>query len=150
MTEREKIISDLSPYFKVKELVCEHTFAKYGERSWDFLDTDYLKVLLLLRREIFRRPMFCNFGSYHQRGLRCNRCQLVRSKEGVYLSAHVLGKAGDFTIQDLTANAARMLVRNNADRFPVPVRIERNVSWLHIDVRPDGSKPDAKVIEFNG
>lgn len=150
MTEREKIISDLSPYFKVKELVCEHTFAKYGERSWDFLDTDFLKVLLLLRREIFRRPMFCNFGSYHQRGLRCNRCQLVRSKEGVYLSAHVLGKAGDFTIQDLTANAARMLVRNNADRFPVPVRIERNVNWLHIDVRPDGSKPEAKVIEFNG
>jgi hypothetical protein len=150
MTEREKIISDLSPYFKVKELVCEHTFAKYGERSWDFLDTDYLKVLLLLRREIFRRPMFCNFGSYHQRGLRCNRCQLVRSKEGVYLSAHVLGKAGDFTIQDLTSNAARMLVRNNANRFPVPVRIERNVNWLHIDVRPDGSKPEAKVIEFNG
>ena len=150
MTEREKIISDLSPYFKVKELVCEHTYAKYGESSWNFLDTDYLKVLLLLRREIFRRPMFCNFGSYHQRGLRCNRCQLVRSKEGVYLSAHVLGKAGDFTIQDLTPNAARMLVRNNADRFPVPVRIERNVNWLHIDVRPDGSKPEAKVIEFNG
>ena len=147
MTEREKIISDLSPYFKVKELVCDHTYAKFGEASWNFLDTDFLHVVLILRRDILRRPMYCNFGSYHQRGLRCNRCQIVRCKEGVYLSAHVLGKAGDFTVQGMTAEAARTAVKRNADLLPCQVRMEKGKSWLHIDVRPTAGKAE-KVVEF--
>lgn len=144
---RAEIIAEIRKYFEIQELVCDHTFKKFGEQSWNFLSTDYLHCLLILRRDIIKRPMWCNGSQKHQRGLRCNRCDLVKSKNVVYLSAHVLGMAGDFTITGMTAEAARTLIKQNADRFPCPVRIEKGVSWLHFDVRPTIGDP-RKVIEF--
>lgn len=43
----------------------------------------------------------------------------------------------------------RQLIKAHADELPCPVRIERDVNWLHIDVYDDMST-DAKVVEFNG
>lgn len=146
---RDEIIAQLKEYFAVKELVCDHTFAKFGESSWNFLDTDYLHVLLVLRRDILRSPMICNTKTLHQRGLRCNRCGIVSVKKTVYLSAHVLGKAGDFTVQGMTASLVRKRIKDEADKLPCQVRIERGKSWLHIDVRPTAGRTE-KVIEFNG
>ena len=93
--------------------------------------------------------MWCNGKGKTERGLRCNRCSIVRGKSGVYLSAHCLGKAGDFTVTGMTAEQARRKIVQNADLLPCPVRLEKGVSWLHMDVRPDDSKPDKKVIEFS-
>lgn len=146
---RKEIISGLKRYFSVKELVCDHTYSRFGESSWNFLDTDYLHVLLILRRDIFKAPMTCNTSSLKQRGLRCNRCSLVRNKTSVYLSAHVLGKAGDFTISGMSAERARQLIKQNANLLPCQVRIEKGVSWLHLDVRPDDLRTEQKVIEFS-
>ena len=96
---REQTIEALRPYFRVSELVCQHTYARFGEQSWQFLDTDLLRVLLYLRRDLFGKPIVCNGGTARQRGLRCNRCDLVKSKTQVYLSAHLLGKGLDLTIK---------------------------------------------------
>ena len=146
---REEILKEIRKYFDAQELVCDHTYAQYGDKSWQFLDTMYLWALLVVRRDIIKLPMWCNSKTSKQRGLRCNRCQLVRSKTGVYLSAHVLGKAGDFTITGMTAENARKKIKENADLLPCPVRLEADVSWLHMDVRPmDGIKD--KVYEFKG
>lgn len=146
---RDEIIAQLKEYFAVKELVCDHTFARYGESSWNFLDTDYLHVLLVLRRDILRSPMICNTKTLHQRGLRCNRCGIVSVKKTVYLSAHVLGKAGDFTVQGMTASLVRKRIKDEADKLPCQVRIEAGKSWLHIDVRPTAGRTE-KVVEFYG
>ena len=146
---RKEIISGLKRYFSVKELVCDHTYSRFGESSWNFLDTNYLHVILILRRDIFKAPMTCNTSSLKQRGLRCNRCSLVRNKTTVYLSAHVLGKAGDFTVSGMSAERARRLIKQNADLLPCQVRIEKGVSWLHIDVRSDDLRTEQKVIEFS-
>ena len=146
---RKEIISGLKRYFSVKELVCDHTYSRFGESSWNFLDTNYLHVILILRRDIFKAPMTCNTSSLKQRGLRCNRCSLVRNKTTVYLSAHVLGKAGDFTVSGMSAERARRLIKQNADLLPCQVRIEKGVSWLHIDVRSDDLRTEQNVIEFS-
>lgn len=90
--ERSKIIADLKIYFKISELVCPHVLKKFGDDSWQFLDTALLETLLALRRDILRVPMVVNSGSNTQRGLRCNRCNMVKSKLSVYVSAHVLGR----------------------------------------------------------
>lgn len=90
---REEIINALSQYFAVKELVCNHTYAKHGEKSWQFLDTDWLHCLLVIRRDILKVPMTCNHSTAHQRGLRCNMCELVKSKKANYLSAHCFDEA---------------------------------------------------------
>ena len=145
--DRDQVIRDLHKYFQIRELVCEHTYSKWGERSWQFLDTNYLACLLIIRRDILQLPMVCNHDGANQRGLRCNRCELVREKGSVYLSSHVLGKAGDFTVQGITAQEARHRIRDMAHLLPCPIRMEGGVNWLHFDVLPQYGI-DLKIYEF--
>lgn len=144
---REEILKAIRPYFDIGELVCNHTLAKWGDKSWQFLDTDYLHALLVIRRDIIKLPMWCNGNGKNERGLRCNRCSTVRGKSSVYLSAHCLGKAGDFTITGMTAEKARKVIRENADKLPCNIRLESGVSWLHMDVLPQYGVNE-KVYEF--
>lgn len=144
---RDEILTGIKKFFSIDELVCDHTYAKWGEKAWQFLDTDYLHALLIIRRDIIKLPMWCNSSSAHQRGLRCNRCQMVRSKSDVYLSAHCLGKAGDFTITGMKADAARERIKANAALLPCNIRIEADVNWLHVDVLPQYGV-NQKVYEF--
>ena len=145
---RDEIIRELHKYFQIRELVCEHTHSEWGERAWQFLDTNYLACLLVIRRDILQQPMTCNHDEATQRGLRCNLCQIVKDKDKLYLSSHVLGKAGDFTVKGLTAQEARSRIRNNAHLLPCPIRMESGVSWLHFDVLPQ-FEVTAKVYEFS-
>lgn len=144
---REEILSAIKRYFDIDELVCDHTYAKWGEKAWQFLDTDFLHCLLIIRRDILKVPMYANGRTSHQKGLRCNRCQMVRSKNEVYLSSHCLGKAGDFTSPAMKAEKMRELIKANASLLPCPVRIEKGVSWLHFDVLPQYGITE-KVYEF--
>lgn len=144
---REQIIRDLHQFFQIRELVCNHTHSEWGERAWQFLDTAYLACLLVIRRDILQLPMICNHDNANQRGLRCNLCQTVKDKTKLYLSSHVLGQAGDFTVQGITAEEARSRIRNNAHLLPFPIRLEDGVDWLHFDVLPQFGVT-AKVYEF--
>ena len=89
-----------SKYFKIEELVCRHVYEKFGDKAWMFIDDRLIETLNLLREKILGVPMIINTwkdgGGYSQRGLRCNRCQIVREKTSPYLSAHILGKGVDF------------------------------------------------------
>ena len=145
---REEILTAIRPYFDIDELVCDHTYKRWGQQAWQFLDTDYLHALLVIRRDIIKRPMWCNGTQKKQRGLRCNRCDMVKGKTSVYLSAHVLGKAGDFTITGLSAENARKLIKENAGLLPCNIRMEKGVSWLHFDVLPQYGVTD-KVYKFS-
>ena len=80
--------------------------------------------------------MHCNTSNLTQRGFRCNLCQLVSSNQTIYLSAHILGKAGDFTVCGFTAEEARNKIIQNEHLLPYPIRMEKNVTWLHIDTLP--------------
>ncbi len=145
---REEILIAIKPYFDIDELVCDHAYAKWGESAWQFLDTDLLHCLLIIRRDIVKMPMYCNSRTAHQRGLRCNRCQMVREKTSVYLSSHLFGKALDLTCPGMKAEKMRELIKANADLLPCNIRIEKGVSWLHFDVLPQyGIKQ--KVYEFS-
>ena len=144
---RAEILTAIKRYFTVQELVCDHTFKKWGEQAWQFLDTDFLAALLVIRRDIIKLPMWCNSKTAHQKGLRCNRCQMVKEKSDVYLSSHCLGKAGDFTITGMKAEAARQKIKENASLLPCNIRIEGGVNWLHFDVLPQYGIT-AKVYEF--
>ena len=150
--EREEIISRLKRYFNIRELVCNHTYNKFGEASWQFLDTKALHTLLVLREEIFGVPMVVNYSGHFQRGLRCNLCQLVKDKTNkgqIYLTAHGLGKAWDISMKEITGAQARERIKRNQAKLPYPVRIERDVNWLHIDTR-DSYHIKNKVVEING
>lgn len=144
---RQQIIKDLKQYFKASELVCSHIYVRWGESSWQFLDTDYLHALLVIRKDILKSAMICNNTSMTQRGMRCNRCDMVKSKTTPYISAHILGKGGDFSVKGMTAEQARQKIKANAHLLPCPIRIENGVNWVHFDVRPQDNFV-GKVYEF--
>lgn len=149
---RTELINKLKENFKVQELVCSHCYKKFGESSWQFLSTEILSTLYTLRNEIFKKPMTINTwylnGQFSQRGLRCNMCSLVKNKDSVYISAHILGKAIDFNVKDLTIEETKDLIRQNKDKFEYPIRLEANTTtWCHIDVF---TKDSQHYIEFNG
>ena len=146
--EREQILAEIKRFFDAEELVCNHTLERHKNASWRFLDTMYLWCLLVIRRDILRRAMYCNNHSagQHQRGLRCNLCELVKSKDRVYLSAHCLGKGGDFTVAGMTAEEARQKIKQFQHLLPCPIRLEEGVSWLHFDVMPNDA--GVKVFSF--
>lgn len=152
--KRQEIIQKLWKYFKIEELVCPDVYRKFGENSWMFLRTELLYTLLILRTEILNVPMTINdwiFGGRStQRGLRCNLCQLVRDKTNkklLYVTAHGNGSGIDAVFSaksGMTAEKARQLIKQNAHKLPYNIRIEKKVTWLHIDVYDVGQK----VFEF--
>lgn len=134
MNSRRMLIEELKRYFNIKELVCPHVYEKFGERAWIFLDAMALRLLLVLRRNILKVPLVCNTKTLTQRGLRCNRCEIVRDKTSPYLSAHVTGKGFDLSSPAMPAEEMRLKIAENVDLLPCKVRIEQDVTWLHIDV----------------
>lgn len=152
--DRNELIKELQKNFDIRELVCPHCYAKFGESSWQFLSTELLYTLYQLRYEIFQQPIIINNwhvgGEYDERGLRCNMCSLVKSKKSIYLSAHILGKAFDFNVGKLTSKEMNQVIRYNSHRFEYPIRLEKNTNgWCHVDVyQPIDSK--ANLIEFKG
>ena len=145
---RTEILAAIKPYFDIDELVCPHVYSKWGETAWQFLDTDYLHCLLIVRRDILQKPMYCNGKGKTERGLRCNRCSVVRGKSGPYLSAHVLGKAGDFTVVGMSAEDARKAIKANASKLPCNIRLEKGVTWVHMDTLNQYGI-NVKVYEFS-
>lgn len=154
-TNREDVLREIKKYFDIEELVCDHMLERWKddpERCWDFLDTNFLAVLLILRRDIIQRPMYCNNHKrgQHQRGIRCNMCEMVKEKTQPYLSAHVLGKGADFSIEGIAGVRAmdyqRKKIHLAIGYYPVPIRMEAGVSWLHIDVMPTPN--GQKIYEF--
>ncbi|MCF2626278.1 hypothetical protein I6E17_08945 [Fusobacterium perfoetens] len=136
-----------SKYFKIQELVSEAVYKKYGDKSWEFIDTRLIKVLDLLR-EHFNRPITVNNwlwgGNLQQRGLRANKDELVANKKDYYVSQHCLGKAVDFNVKGLSAQEVYKEIVDNKDKFYLISRIENikdTPTWVHIDcANVDGFK----------
>lgn len=78
--------------------------------------------------------------------MRCNLCPLVKSKKGVYVSAHITGNAIDFTCDDKTAEEIREIIKAKPLLLPCKIRLERDTQWVHLDCYDSGS--DDKITEF--
>lgn len=130
---RKEIIEQLKQYFKLSELVCPHILQRFGDTAWMFLSTQILHTLLILRTEILNKPLIINTNSSSQRGMRCNICPMVKTKTTVYESAHCNGMGVDITVDGMSAEDARNLIKEKQDKLPYPVRLEEDVTWLHID-----------------
>lgn len=131
--ERKEIIEQLKKYFKLSELVCPHILKRFGDTAWMFLSTQILHTLLVLRTEIINKPLIINTTSSTQRGMRCNICPVVKEKTTAYESAHCNGIGFDIIVVGMNAEDARTIIKQNEDKLPYPIRLEEDVTWLHID-----------------
>lgn len=152
--EKSEVIKAIKQYFSIKELVDPYTYNKFGETSWQFLQKDFLEVVLVIREEILKQPMLCNSwargGKYSQRGFRSNICEIPKMKtfnEQLYNSAHCLGCGADFTLAGMSADEARTLILRQGDILPVNIRMENDVDWLHIDTFDPGREEKVYVFK---
>ena len=155
----------IQEYFDLEELICPHVSANYGQKAWKFIDGRLLETVYVIRKHI-AKPVYVNNwsygGSFTQRGLRCNICELVKVKttnDKVYMSAHSQGEAVDFSVKGMTANEVRLWLMDNQDILPYPIRVEVGfnphgmnkeqirqaimkdaMNWVHIDLRGEGEK----------
>ena len=127
----------IKQYFHISELVGSRTYKKYGERAWQFLDYRLLYALLIIRENI-GKPIRVNYGNKHQRGLRTIVQQIVKQfmyNNKLYISPHIQGKAADFDVIGMPASEVRQWIIRNQHLFPFKIRLEKNVNWVHLDVR---------------
>ena len=142
MTELDK----LKKYFSLTELFSQAVVDKYHEQSWSFLDARLVAVLVWLR-EGLGCGLVCNTKTQQQRGFRENTCNEVKVKHTdknlIYCSAHCLGKGVDLNTSGnkYTAEQMREWVRKNIATCPYPIRMEKEVSWCHIDVMTTSDEP---------
>lgn len=133
-------------HFGLEELVDKKTFEDHGENAWNLLDESLLKVIDELR-EAHGKPVYCNNwdqgGTTQWRGYRPRYCPI-----GAPMSMHRKGMAFDLTLEGLTGEQARELVRklHALGRLQGIRRIERKVSWLHIDSKATGH---TELVEFD-
>ena len=155
---RIEILSDLSNYFKVHELVGRRTYETLGEDAWQVFDTDTLHCLLIMRKGINKPFSINNWfwgGQFSQRGFRSNISQIVKDKtlaNKIYLSGHPIGKAFDFQVTGVDAELVRNWIEAHASLFPCKIRLEwrKNgvpISWVHFDTKYKESNP--KVYKFD-
>ena len=137
-------------YFKLEELVCPHIFAKYGGFAWNFLDPRLLTLLDNIRSGIGKPVTVNNYrDGLDERGLRCTKCEIVRKEieaGNLYMSAHTLGKAVDFDVEGLTAEETRLILTAKKNLWPYGFRLERDVTWVHLDMFNPGIE---KIVFFN-
>lgn len=157
LTTRRKLIQEFQRYFSLREMVDEQTYKKYGYFAWNFIRTELLETLFVIRDQIVKKPMTINNwfmgGQYSQRGLRTNLSPLIMEKtenQKLSMSAHSLGAGVDFDVKGMTANEVRELIKANESKLPHPIRLEDDKSaptWVHIDMYNNGEK--SKIVLFN-
>lgn len=138
---RAQVLQEIKRYFTIKELVCPHTAQRFGETAWQFLDTELLETMLVIRKNLGKAVLVNNGGST-QRGLRCNICQIPKDKtmrNQIYLSSHVNGAGLDFSVSGMTAQQVRDWIASNERLLPYPIRLEKDVTWVHLDVYDVGN-----------
>ena len=156
MTDNE-ILKNIKNYFNIKELVDKATYNAHGERAWKFLDIRLLEIIIIIR-ETINKPISVNSwhkgGSQQQRGLRTNICDIVKKKTKagkLYLSAHTMGKALDFDVEDMTAPEVRKWLVANGHIFPYKIRLEdtlggKQISWVHLDIYHEDKNPHVYLM----
>lgn len=148
-------MNNITKYFKVQELVCPHVYSRFGDTAIQFFDKGILDTLLFIREHI-GMPIYINNwmwgGNKSQRGLRCNVCALVKEKtslEKPYLSAHLLGRGIDFNVKGMSAEEVRNWLEDMKNGLPCKIRVEDEVSWVHIDTSSYGMGSN-KITYFKG
>lgn len=144
MTEKE-ILKEIKKNFTIEEVVGPRTYVRYRERAWRFFDMRLLETMIILRKNI-KKPIYVNnwdwssrpghIPLFDERGLRSNVQDIVKDKTArnkLYLSAHVMGRAWDFDVKDMTAQEVRIWIVNNEHYFPHKIRLENGVNWVHLD-----------------
>ena len=137
----------VSQNIDIRELVPPEIWEKYKEQSVQFIDPKLPVIIEAIRVLCGNKPITLNNwqigGKFKYRGYRP-----PESSIGAKNSMHKKGKAADFTVKGMTAEEVRGIIRlNQVALIKLGLtRIERAVSWVHIDLKLTGIDT---LYEFN-
>ena len=146
-------------YFELYELMPPELYTydmmvseEARERAFvNYFDEKLLITIDIIRGEIIKAPLICNTwfqdGNRKYSGLRPTNCAI-----GTEMSQHKLGKAVDLVSNKYTAEEMRQMIKDNEHLLPYPIRIEKDVNWLHVDCkeRTRGHHYNDKILYFKG
>ena len=140
-----------SNYFEIYEFVSPQVYIVHEDDAWKFIDPRLIETMDFIKASFGKTITINDWwwkGKFTQRGLRDNMCSIVKNKTGnnvLYLSGHVLGMAVDFDVKGYTAEQVRQKLIEMKDLLPYPIRLEKNVSWVHLDMMDEG---EGKIYIF--
>ena len=126
-------------YFKIYELVPPELMSLPEDYLWELFDENLLRVIDRLRSDLKKSISINTWksnGEFSFRGFRPKNC-----KVGAKNSPHKKGKALDFDVKGMTAQEVREYIIKNHDKYPEIKRMEKDVTWVHIDTVPHKSIP---------
>jgi len=142
-------------YVDLDELLSENIINHYGISGLNFIDEKILRTIVDIR-EYFKLPIHINNWKYFRdKNIKANSSQImnerivrfpdsevysVNSRHSVWIKDNIITKqsdACDFTIKDMESEKVRNEIRKNKDKEPFKNinAIEKNVGWIHIDLR---------------
>lgn len=125
--------------FKIFELVPPEIMTLPEDYLWALFDENLLKVIDRLREDL-KRPITINTwkngGQFSFRGFRPKNCKI-----GAIASPHKKGKGLDFDVKGMTAQEVRDYIVKNQAKYPEIRRMEKDVTWVHIDTVAKGKIP---------
>lgn len=131
----------ISEHIDIEELVPKDTFMLKGIECFDLIDYRIPLILERIRELCGNRPLIINNwlwgGKYQYRGYRPLDCTV-----GARNSMHKHGMAVDFDVRFQTAEETRKIILENESELMLLglTRMERDVSWVHIDLKSTGLK----------
>ena len=129
----------INKYLDLREVIPPETWEQYKESAIKLIDSRIPIILERIRELCDSKPILINNwhigGKFKYRGYRPSTCTVGAKK-----SMHREGKAIDFTVKNMSSEAVRNVIRKNADELLKMglTRIERDVSWVHIDFKKTG------------
>ena len=139
MTARtQRLLTIIKPFFNVKELVTREFYDLLGEDAICIFEEKILITLVDLRL-FFGKRMYVNTwmygGAIDGRGYRD-----LKEDTGGLGSQHRQANGIDFTVDCISAEEARLEILANSDVFPHLRRMEKDVSWVHFDLKETDKK----------
>ena len=122
-------------YFKIYELVPPKVWTARGEKAWQLLDPQLIKIIDALREEFGRATI----NSYKWGGDR--QWSGLRTPDSPYYSKysqHTFGRAADIIFNDISAADVRKAILAKPDKWleiSPCITLEDDVSWVHVDTR---------------
>ena len=143
-TTQKKLLSEFSKNFDVREIVTKECWDLLGDHAITLFDPIILELLIAVRAGL-RRPVIVNTwlygGKTDGRGFRDKR-----ETTGSSGSMHRCGKAVDFVVNGLSSEYVRAWILRNQLNLPPITRMEKGVSWVHVDTKHTGSD---RIYLFN-
>jgi len=123
-----------SRYFRIEELVDKATYSARGDRAWELLNPNLILFIDLIKEKFPEGTITINNwlwgGDRQWSGLRTPNSPWYST-----YSQHSFGNAVDMLLSAYPSEEVRKYIHSNLHEFPMLKGLEKDVTWVHADVR---------------